>query len=570
MRTQISLFIALLLMLFQLPSALANTQLQTSVSSNQVFLGDLFVLTIELNDTGSEYKLDTRPLEQEFTVYRPSESRSTQIINGNAQRQTVWQINLQAKRIGELTIPAINIGSLKTKPIQISVKKPSEEATKLADNAVFMENSITKKSVYIDQPLRLTTTIYLAQNSRDLELNPPQLNGAKISVYGEDKNSITIRHGMRYQVITRQYQIEPTEVGTFTISSPLLTGNLRKLEQISDWQNRIVSEPINIRGDSLTIQVKAQPQNYQGKWLISEDVRLIENEQLTEKSYHVGEPITRKVTLQVAGINSEKVSDIDFNYPANLRYYPDKDNLQEENINGLIYASRIMTHAIIADKAGQLTLPEIKLAWWNSITDKQEFAVLPAQTVTILANDSNTQTIVQQTAPPLQEEQAKQPVNNIIVNSNELIYWQITTAILLFALLVMIIYHLYIRKQLTNGASQKAEQSVSENKQAYLTLQQALKQGNARQTYQALLHYWQGELPQLKSLKQLGDQLKWQKQMTMELSEEIKQLEEACANQSNLWQSEKLGVLLTKYNEFKNKRSDKDDTEIMDINDNNY
>ena len=79
---------------------------------------------------------------------------------------------------------------------------------------------------------------------------------------------------------------------------------------------------------------------------------------------------------------------IKLNYNNSMRYYPDKDDLKQGKINNKLYTQRTITHAIIANKAGQLVLPEIKIPWWNSVTDKQEFATLPAQTLTIKAAPS--------------------------------------------------------------------------------------------------------------------------------------------------------------------------------------
>ena len=526
MRIKLSIVTALFLSLFLQQSALATPQVQTSVSDNSVFLGDLFTLTIDLNDSDSDYQLDTRPLEKDFTVYRPSQSRSSTYINGEFNELTKWQITLQAKKVGELTIPALKIGTLTTESIKISVKEAPEQATKAQDNLIFMENSLNKNSVYLGQQLIFTTKIFISENTNELDLIAPYLEGGDISVYGKDKNGQTIRNGIRYKTITRQFQINATQAGLFTIKSPLLTGNLRKIVKISEWQNRVIADPINIRGDSLQVEIKAKPENYQGEWLISEDVRLIEDPALNQQSYHVGEPITRSITLQVASVNKDKLPNIKFNYPKKLRFYPDQDELKEGQANALIYAVRTVRHAIIADQVGELTLPEIKLAWWNSQTDKQEFAVLPAQTLTILAAEKEqTEVAVSNFATPSSD---KEQTTNIIVDNESLIYWQIATAILLFALLMLIFYHLSYRRQQTANRAKNIKITQPLN-QAYLTLQAVLKKDDVALIYQALLNYAQNEFPALKSLSQLADYLSLDIQDKKQLLSEIKALENACS-----------------------------------------
>lgn len=570
MRMQFSLLIALFLFVFQIPNALAKTEIQTSVSNNQVFLGDLFQLTIQLNDSGSEYKLDTRPLEQDFTVYRPSENRSTQIINGEYTTETLWKIRLQAKRTGELVIPALSIGSLHSKAITISVQKPSEKATNESGNAVFMENSINKDSIYIGQPIILTTKIYLSQSSNELELNAPQLAGATIEVYGQDKSSETIRNGMRYKVITRQFQIQPSNTGSFTISSPLLTGNLRQLQKISEWQNRIKAVPINVRGDSLKVQIKAQPQNYQGKWLISEDVRLIENNKLTENTYQVGEPITRSITLQVASISKDKLPNIDINYPKNWRYYRDQDQIEEGEANGLMYSQRTISHAIIANEVGELILPEIKLPWWNSITDKQEFATLPEQRLAIIAADNAQQEPALISTPAVNQPPTELTVENVIIDDSKIIYWQVITLLLLLLLIAMIVYHLHYRRCVNNSKNTLKTQQKMTNDSPYSRLQSALKENDTQRSYQALLHYWQQEYPQLKSLNQLVKLIDWSTQDTQQLQIELKKLEKVCVDKNEKWDASSLASLLEKHTQKKKQKSHLNKSNLMNLNDSHY
>ena len=563
MRIKFSIITALFLSLFLQQSVWATPQIQTTVSDNSVFLGDLFVLTITINDNDSDFQLDTKPLEKEFNVSRPSQSRRSSYINGKASHQTQWQITLQAKQIGELSIPALKVGKLTTEAIKITVKKPSAQATQTQDNLIFMENSLNRNSVYLEQPLIFTSKIYIAQNqsSSELELIAPDLADATVTIYGEDKNGQTIRNGIRYKTITRQFQINANKASTFTIKSPLLAGNLRKRVKVDEWRERVISEPINIRGDSLQVTIKAKPADYQGEWLVSEDVRLFEKTPFTQQSYHVGEPITRSITLQIASINKEKLPNIPFNYPKDLRFYPDQDELQEGQANGLHYGQRTVRHAIIADQPGTLTLPEIKLAWWNSETDKQEFAVLPAQTLTILAAETQPAEIpVNETTTPVTDKE--QTASKILVDNQALIIWQIVCGVLLLALIMLIFYHLYYRHSQSVNKN-KNKKTVQPLNQAYLNLLEALSKQQASLAYQPLLHYAQNEFPALKSLSQLPEQMNLDTQEKTKLAAEIKALEHACADQSTTWSSTQLCKLIKKHYQQKDPCISED---IMNLN----
>lgn len=542
MRIKSSIIIALFLGFFYSQLLLAAPQVLTSVSNNQVSIGDIFILNIEIDDSDSDYQLDTRPLEKEFTVFRPSKSQRSEYINGNFTQHTQWQIRLQAKRSGDLTIPVLKIGQLNTQAIQLSVIPVSKQATKTADNRVFMENSINKTSLYIGQPLIFTTHIYIAQATENLNLIGPELKDASIEVYGQDTNEEAIKNGIRYKMITRQFQITSDKAGDFVIHSPLLSGDLIKVVNLSNRQNQVIAVPINIHGDSIQIQVKDKPADFQGEWLISEDVRLLENSPLTQQNFHLGDPITRNITLQIASINKDKLPTITFNYPKGLRFYPDQDEIKEGQANGLLYSQRTMRHAIIPDHAGELTLPEIKIAWWNSLTDKQEYAVLPAQTLTILA------AVKQPASLENERENISKPsaATTVAIDNGQLIYWQIITALLLLGLIILLLYHLSYRRRHA-ALTQPKEISMPVANQAYLNLQDALQQNNAPLVYQKLLTFLHGEKYNLKSLSQLTEFIILPKEDEKQFLQEIKILEQACCSAVKHWDATQLSSLIEKY-----------------------
>jgi hypothetical protein len=542
MRIKASIFIALFAGFFCSQLLSAAPQVLTSVSNNQVSLGDIFLLNINIDDSDSDYQLNTRPLEKEFTVYRPSKSQRSQYINGDFTQQTQWQIRLQAKITGNLSIPVLKIGPLNSQEIQISVTPASKQATKTADNQVFMENSINKTSLYLGQPLIFTTRIYIAQATDNMNLIGPELKDARIEVYGQDQNGEAMRNGIRYKTITRQFQITTDKAGDFMINSPFLSGDLRKVVNVSNRQNQVIAIPINVRGDRLQIQIKDKPAGYQGEWLVSEDVRLLDNAPLRPADYHQGEPITRTITLQIASINKDQLPTISFNYPKGLRFYPDQDEITEGQANGRLYAQRTMRHAIIPDQAGELILPEIRIPWWNSLTEKQEYAVLPTQTLTILAANKQPDSLEN-----AQENISQSPPATIVeIDNGHLIYWQIISALLLLGLIILLFYHLSYRRRHRTSGQQKMHSTPVAN-QAYLNLQDALQQNNAPLTYQRLIIFLHSKKVNLKSLSQLTEFIILPQEDEKQFLKEIKLLEQACCSVVKPWDATPLSSLIKKY-----------------------
>lgn len=524
---------------------LANTQAIASVSSNSILLGDIFILNVEVNDTGSEYQLDSSVLANDFSVSRPSRNQQSSYINGKSSKKTQWTVRLQAKKIGTFTIPALKLGDLFTAAIEIEVKQPGDQPNSAENAPIFIENSINKSRVYINQSFVLTSKIYISENINNGDIQPPVLSGASIELSGDKQQNKSVRNGILYQVLSYQYLITPSQSGEVKITSPLLVGSVRKTIAVSEWQNKIIASPINIRGNNLNLTVKSIPTDFQGDWLISEDVRLLENNNLQQEEFHVGDPITRSISLQIASVPLDKMPNIPLNYDNSLRYYPDKDELKQGQIDNLLYSERTITHAIIAKKSGELILPEIKIAWWNSVTEKQQFTTLPAQTLNIKA------ALKEETAQsfPIPSQPAISQTENFGHDlSGQLLAWKISTFSLLLALLLLLFYHFRSKpKTLRNEI-----QNTDINNHTYLLLLSALQKAQPATVYACLLRYLQSQQAHITQLQQFLTLTDLSQDNKQQLAANLQQLELACAGQPHHWEAKKLIELVKQHQQLKN------------------
>lgn len=527
----------------------AQTEAIASVSDNSVVKGDLFRLTVTVNDTGSQYRVDTSALENNFKVSSPSRQQETIYDNGDWKKRLTWSYTLQATKTGTFVIPPLKIGDVSTQAIEIKVSdaKPADYST--TDDAIFIENTINKSNTYINQPAILESKIYVSGRFTNGQIQPPQLDGAEIEQISGNNSNI-VKNGIRYELYTYQYKITPSTSGELNIDSPILTGSVYKTLRANSFQQRMASVPVNIRGNNISLKVNEMPAEYQPGWLISEDVRLKENNNLQEKEHFVGEPITRSISLQAASVDLEKMPEIKLNYDNSIRYYPDKDELTQGRANNTIYSQRTITHAIIADKSGPLVLPEIKISWWNSQTQQQEVATLPAQTIMIKPSTTSVETTqpTQQTSvtPTTQNNSVaveKEAVNTTVKESSpsQVMPWKISTLVLLCLLILMIIYHLYTRKA-SRSIGVKTQPAVT-NK-PYQDLLKVLKQENPQQTYLALLVYFQSQQPNITHLQQIADYTNLDESKKQALLENLMQLELACSNSAHKWSAKALSKLI--------------------------
>lgn len=544
--------------------ASAAVQATASVSDTNVFLGDIFYLNVELNDTGSQYQLDTSGLVDNFTVYRPSRSQQSSYINGDYTATTTWSVRLQAKHTGTFTIPALSLGKVETQPISVTVSQPGKQQQSQETDKIFIENTVDKNQVYLNQPLLLTSKIYISENINDGDIQPPQLAGAEIQRTGKEQQSQIIRNGIRYRIFTYQYQISPSLTGEDTISSPLLVGSIRKSVPINNWQNKIIAEPINIRGNDIKVTVKAIPNNYKGDWLVSEDVRLVEHTNLQAQQYKVGEPITRSISLQVASMPLDQMPEIKLGYDKSLRYYPDQDELTQGTANGLLYSQRTINHAVIASQSGTLVLPKISIPWWNSKTDQQEYATIPAQVLTILPADKTAKSPVPsatETASVDKQVQASQTTEPVTTaSSNQLLFWQIISALLFIALMVLTVLYYRAKQQKVKG--EIAPELTIKDTDEYQNLLLALKAEQPQQVYAALMRYMQSQQPRSTQLQQICAYSALDEQDQVKLRNNLQQLEQVCAGKTHQWDANELLALIKSHHKKTNPHQDHNFSQI--------
>ncbi|ABV87925.1 BatD family protein [Shewanella pealeana] len=362
--------------------ASAITSLQASVDRNPVMEGESLILTVTADDDLNSGKLDTSKLLKDFIVGRTSISRSKQIMNFDASNETRWQVLLSPKNIGTVTIPAFTIDGISSNPISLSVVKTGSQPQQMKD--IFMRANLSSKQAYVGQMLTYKVKLYLALELQRGVLNAPNLEGAQIKQLGEDKDSTDVVNGRRYRVIERNYAIVADQPGELTIDGASFAGDV----MVQSRRNGAMfsfneSRPTQTQAPKMTVLIKPIPADYHGQWLVSDLVVLKEDWPETQTEFKVGDPITRTINLLASNADETSLPDIVIKSPSALKAYPEKPQRNTFLRDNQMVSQLTQTTAIVATQAGTYTLPEIKVPWWNPHLNKQQFATLPARTITV-------------------------------------------------------------------------------------------------------------------------------------------------------------------------------------------
>jgi hypothetical protein len=388
----VRIIIALVGLLFLLvtQSSFAFINVTATVDKNPVVITESFVLTVTADDDINTNALDTSPLMQGFIVGRTSVSSQTSMVNFKTTRTTTWTTVLIARETGTISIPALSVDSDLTNPIELNVLAASDpQASKQQD--LFITTDISAKEVYVQQQLTLTVKLHFAAELKRGSLTEPSLTGANITQIGKDKEADSIINGRRYRVIERTYAISPQQSGSFTLKSPIFSGEIMQPStRRSGFLSFAETKPVSVIGQEIPITIRPIPENYQGAWLPSELLTIHQEWQPEPDSFIVGEPITRVITLTAAGLSEEQLPEIDMVMPKGLKMYPDQAELHTGLNNNRLVSQKVKNFAIVANKPGVYQLPEISIPWWNTVTNQFQQAVIPAQNITVAANPEQT------------------------------------------------------------------------------------------------------------------------------------------------------------------------------------
>ncbi len=527
---------ALLFVLAVLLSLPANalTTLTARVDKNPALQGEAITLEVVADARLAADAINFRVLEQDFTVMLPSVSSSTQIINGQSSQSTNWKVVLIPKKTGDITIPSFSVQGHSTTPITLTVLNEQVNTTPDASTELFLRSEITQQQLYVQQLTYYQVTIYFNGDLQRGSLSEPGIDGASVMQIGQDAEGSELVNGIRYRTITRRYAITPQRSGTFTISPPTFSGEM--IDRDSARYNYFArTKAVIQQGQPVDITVSPIPADFPGNWLVAGLVTLTEewSPDLTELKQ--GEPVTRIITLSAVDVAENQLPELKQGFGDGVRLYQEQPQAKSAERNGRLVAQKIFTTAVIANKAGELALPEVALPWWNSQTNQLAYARLPARTLSVQASGEPAGPAPAANLAPNPASATQPSVQS--AHSTAVSAWQWNhTSSLLLALWLLSLFSGYVLWQL-KAAVKTVPPTQSRVRFNSSELQRACKQGDTAAAKAELLRFAHQQLDQrCRSLTELGSHLH-----ATALQNQLLQLNAALyGNNAASWQGEAL------------------------------
>jgi hypothetical protein len=464
----------------------ARAEITASVDRHQAALGDTLRLTISATDGEDIGDIDLSPLEQDFELLGRSMSTNTSIINGRYSSSVDLSLDITPRRQGTLTIPALQLGSRATNSLQIAVGAPPSGGG--GNEPVVFEAEIDRDSVYVQGQVILTLRVQEAINLEDRSITELQLDNAFVHTLEQQSFRRTI-NGRPWIVHEVRYAIFPEQSGTLTI--PVQTYSARERDPRRSIFDMGSGRQLRRQTEALQVEVLPRPAGYpNADWLPAQELTVQENWSTPPEQLRVGESATRTVTIRGLGLQGAQLPPILYPATRGLKFYPDQPEITDgEAATGLV-GTRVDSVAIVPTEAGNWSIPELRIPWWDTSSNELRYAVLPARELTVApagpATVPDRPAARVAAAPDIDTTTAPPAINTAGASADQSRLWQIVSAVTALGWLLTLAYLVRSRRRAAPARSATGTVQASESR-AFKAALATCASGDAANARQAVI-----------------------------------------------------------------------------------
>ncbi len=496
--------------------SLANNDNLTSIVDRTVIsINESVVLTVRYTGERQQAAPSFAQLETQFHIRSRQQSNQYSVVNGQVSSYTDWTLVLDPKSEGKLIVPSFRLGSLISDAVEVTVT-PEKQLPAGKIKEVFLDTVVDKEKIFVQEQLIVRYRLFFSRNVNSVEAQPLVIPNVVVDALPEKQFNHRI-NGQLYRVAEYSYALFPQESGEFEIPSLAWTISIPTTNSRSFLGFSGRNKAIRQRTKSHTITVLPQPDTFptQYTWLPAQNVTLEETWSSDPNQMSVGEPVTRTLTLKVEGLTSAQLPELWHAKPTGImKIYGDKPELNDEKFDQGFIATRKESSAVVVNSPGSVTLPAIKIPWWDSNTNTLQWAAVPKRTISVQgsANSANVNGSPQTTGSPAPSVVQNNAQTSALADSlneevlslkTKLRNANIQKYALLFFLLVTLV--LYIREKMkkaafqgeANPSSHKQESNAA--KKAFSHLLTKCQQGSGHEIRSALsawaMVYWPNQKP---------------------------------------------------------------------------
>ena len=483
-------FILILLLVTMAGPAMAANDLIAEPDRTRLYEGEVLTLSvkgstkIDINlgnlfdfDLSNLPKPDIEKVEGDFEILARNQQYSIRTVNNEMMGEITWTYQLAPKKTGKLTIPSLSFRDARSAPVAIKVisgTPPDQEPD--AERDSFIELAADKEEVYVQEQLVFTIKLFFTGNLIRGELSEPEHPNAIVESLGKQNEYTRYRDGVRYRVVERRYALFPQREGQLSLQPIRFEGQARN----EQGQLKFLRDSANL----FDITVKGVPAGFSGDtWLPARTLELDQSGLPRNQNLTAGQNLTRSLTMRAEGLPAESLPPFPEQTPDSIRAYPEKpERTTTPGPDGLA-STLTQTTALVPVQPGKLTLPEIRIPWWDTESDSEKVAVIPAHTLVVEGIPGQIDSVPDklEDASEAGTKPNNDPISNEPDGESGVGFWPLATLTVLAGWLITLAAWWYSRRR-TSAGKVVASQGDNREKGLFRDLCEAAQAGSPKTT----------------------------------------------------------------------------------------
>lgn len=401
---------------------------------------------------------DFSQLESQFDILGQSQNSQYRNINGNIEAFTEWQLVLAPKMAGKLVIPSFQYEGDFSDAIILQVNKASENEVGIAPD-IYMEITTDKANPYVQEQVIISLKLFTAVPLRVEDAPPLNIPNTLLLPLKDTQYQRRVNDKI-YSVSELKYALFPQLSGNLEIPIQTFTVTTQSNKNWRSSQPYSATQTRRVRSQPISLAVRPQPDQFNGShWLPANSLELTEQWSQQDNQWTVGEPVTRNISLRAKGLSANQLPALPLPDSSAVKQYREQPESQDNADANGVNTIKTESIAMVPTQIGSIELPEVVLYWWDTQSDQQKKAILPARTIEVVANPN-----MPASAPPSNAaiETHTQQAEAVLASAPDMrSHFWIWVSALLFLSNVVTLYYLY-RKPPTVTLMKKKEIKVSD------------------------------------------------------------------------------------------------------------
>ena len=387
-----ALLVGLLLALVS-ATALAS-DLTASVDRTQVGQGESLTLTLRYEGQALGDP-DFSDLSRDFEILSTQRQSHLSLGTGSNSSSTEWRLTLMPRGPGQRVIPSFRFKGEISDAFAITVSDTPPKVD--GRQPLFVETERDRDTAHEGEQVLLTLRLHSALPLASLGAPELEVAGARVVRVHENQYQRTVE-GVNYTVVEITYALFAEKPGRLAIPALRFSGEVPdRRDPFGTFGGSLFSQgrkPVTVSSSPRVLDVEPRPSHIPAEaWLPSKGLSIAQRWSREPDQWVVGEPVTRSLIISAQGLEGSRLPSLQPAAGDGYKVYPDQPRVEDDTSATGVIGTRIESVAIVPTRPGTLTLPEVRLSWWDTVSGKTRETRLAPVTVEVAAAPSSPDTV---------------------------------------------------------------------------------------------------------------------------------------------------------------------------------